>query len=136
MRRLRRALATWVWWLAVAAALLLAVGALMSNVFQDREAAVVRQVLDAAAFVAGPFDDLFHFYESGTTTTPRAHDVPREDLVNWGLAAVACLVVGRGLDALLRPRAEQVAGAEVRPQPGPAEPDGAAGESEASQQSP
>ena len=45
MRRLRRALATWVWWLAVAAALLLAVGALVSNVFQDREAAVVRRVL-------------------------------------------------------------------------------------------
>jgi hypothetical protein len=104
MHQVRQWTARTIWALAVLAALVLAAGALLANIFEDRDTVVVREALDLAGFVAGPFDGLFHFYRDGTATTPGANDVPLEDLVNWGLGAAACLLGGRLLDGAVRPR--------------------------------
>jgi hypothetical protein len=146
MRSVRRHAASALWAVAVAVALLLALGALLANVFSDRDTVVVRSILDAASFVAGPFDGLLDFHHAGTASAPGTHDVPKEDLVNWATAAVVYLVAGRLVDAVVRPRRVTTASPTQPPaadrwnQPGPgaddpsggpAEPDDAAGGSEA-----
>ncbi len=101
----RRTIATVVWVVAVAVAVLLAVGALLSALLVDPQTVVVRQLVDGARFVAGPFGHLFVFYRDVPGEVVRTPDVAKERLVNWGLAAVVCLLLGRALDLLIRPRA-------------------------------
>lgn len=52
---------------------------------------IVRDVHDAAKFLVGPFDDLF---------TP--HDHKLAIAINWGIAVVIYVVVGRIIARLLR----------------------------------
>ncbi|HYF74807.1 MAG TPA: hypothetical protein VD864_18410 [Nocardioides sp.] len=88
-----------VWLLAVLCALVLAVGALCIALDTNRDNALVALVLDAAdvvdveVFSRG--NGIFKF-EGGDAETKNA-------LANWGLGAVAYLVVGRVLERLVRP---------------------------------
>jgi membrane-bound ClpP family serine protease len=52
---------------------------------------IVTWVHDAASFLAGPFDNLFKLRNPRTETA-----------VNWGIAAVVYLIVGRFIARLLR----------------------------------
>jgi hypothetical protein len=61
-------------------------------------------VLNTARSIDGPFWRIFEFTEVGKSGGIReVHDVSKEVLVNWGLAAVAYLVAGRILDRVIRP---------------------------------
>ena len=97
--RVRVRVAQVVWLLAVLCALVLAVGALCIALDTNRDNALVALVLDAAdvvdveVFSRG--NGIFKF-EGGDAETKNA-------LANWGLGAVAYLVVGRVLERLVRP---------------------------------
>ena len=98
----RNRIASVVWLLAVLAAIILAAGALLIALDANQDNAIVEWVLDAAHAIDGPFWKVFEFTEEnarGQVVT----DETKEALVNWGLAAVAYLVVGRFLDRVIRP---------------------------------
>ncbi|WP_210650710.1 hypothetical protein [Nocardioides sp. SYSU D00065] len=87
-------------WLACAlAALLLAVGALLIALDANRDNALVAFVLDAADVadlgVFSRVDGIKQFRGQGA-------DV-KNALFNWGIGAVAWLVVGRVLDRIVKP---------------------------------
>jgi hypothetical protein len=95
-----RATVAQVLWLACAlAALLLAVGALLVALDANRSNTLVRFILDAADFVdLGVFsrvDGIKEFRGSGAAV--------KNALFNWGLGAVAWLIVGRILDRIIKP---------------------------------
>jgi hypothetical protein len=98
-RSLRVRLAQLVWLLAVVCAMFLAVGALCIALDANRDNALVAFVLDTADAVdLGVFsrhNGIFAFEGSDAAT--------KNALANWGLAAVAYLVVGRILERLIRP---------------------------------
>ena len=99
---MRNRIASVVWLLAVVAAIILAAGALLIALDANQDNAIVEWVLDAAHAIDGPFWKVFEFTEEnarGQVVT----DETKEALVNWGLAAVAYLVVGRFLDRVIRP---------------------------------
>ena len=87
------------WLLCALAALILAVGALMVAVDANPHNALVQWVLDAADKL-----DLGVFSRKDGIKQFSGHDAATKNaLVNWGLAAVAWLVVGRVLDRVVRP---------------------------------
>jgi hypothetical protein len=99
--KVRSLLATAVWLAAVLCALTLAVGALVialdfnrSNVFVD----TVTQLADAIDF--GEFKE----FEAGKSKSSRQDALVKSVMVNWGLAALIYLVVGKVADRLIRPR--------------------------------
>jgi hypothetical protein len=97
--RVRVLLAQVVWLLFLVAALFLAVGALLIAVDANQDNALVKFVLDGAERV-----DLGIFSkENGVKEFTGANAETKNALVNWGLGAVAWLVVGRILDRLIRP---------------------------------
>jgi hypothetical protein len=78
--------------LAVAVvAVIIAVGVLLVVLEANRANDIVAAILDAARWLVGPFRDFF------TIDDPKL-----EVAVNWGLALVVYVVVGRGIAALLR----------------------------------
>jgi hypothetical protein len=89
---LRGDIASLVWLLAVLAALTLAFGALLWTLDANRSNSLVGWVLDAAETIDGPFWRIFNL-----------HDATKNHLVNWSLAAVAYLVIGRIADHFIRP---------------------------------
>ena len=97
--RVRARVAQAVWLLAVLGALVLAVGALCIALDANRDNALVKLVLDVAdvvdleVFSRG--NGIFKF-EGGDAETKNA-------LANWGLGAIAYLVVGRLLERVVRP---------------------------------
>jgi hypothetical protein len=92
--RVRAVLATVVWLVAVAAALVLALGALFVALRLDPDSAVVH----AVEVAAGRIDlGLLRHGLDGTDAAARSV------LFAWGGAALAWLVVGKVLDRLLRP---------------------------------
>lgn len=92
-------LAQVVWALFALAALVLAVGALLVAVNANRDNALVRFVLGAANAL-----DLGIFSRSNGIKHFTGQDAAvKNALLNWGLAAVAWLVLGRILDRLIRP---------------------------------
>lgn len=97
--QVRTRVAQLVWLVFVVCALLLAVGALMVALDANNQNTLVRFVLDGAAAVdLGIFsrrNGIKEFSGEGA-------DV-KNALLNWGLGAVAYLVVGRILDRLIRP---------------------------------
>jgi len=99
VNRLRTVLAQVVWLVFLAAALFLAVGALLIAVDANKENPLVELVLDVAALVdLGVFDrdnGIMEFEEPNAET--------KDALVNWGLGAIAWLVVGRVLERIIRP---------------------------------
>lgn len=96
---LRLRLSQIVWLAAVVCALFLAVGALLVALDANPDNALVRFVLDVADVV-----DLGVFSrDNGVFTFSGADAETKNALVNWGLAAVGYLVVGRLLERLIRP---------------------------------
>ena len=97
--RVRGILAQVVWLLFLAAALFLAVGALLIAVDANRDNDLVKFVLEGAARV-----DLGIFSkDNGVKDFSGTNAETKNALFNWGLGAVAWLVVGRILDRLIRP---------------------------------
>jgi hypothetical protein len=91
----RERLAALVWIVAVVFAVILAAGALLIALEANRSNDLVEHVLDWAGGLDGPFRDLFTF--DGDNAIKKAA------LVNWGLAAVAWLIGGRIVSAIIRP---------------------------------
>jgi len=88
---LRHGIASVVWLLAVLAALILAVGTLLISLDANADNAYVGWVLDAADRIDWFFWKIFEM-----------KDRTQNHLVNWGLAAVAYLIVGRVADRIIR----------------------------------
>jgi hypothetical protein len=93
IRRARNVVASIVWLVAVLCAAILAVGALFTALSQTNESnEIVQWVLARGEALVGPFGDLFKLETAKNTV-----------LVNWGVAAVAYLVVGKIAERLIRP---------------------------------
>lgn len=99
MTKFRSGLAQLIWLVAALCALVLAVGALLVALDANRSNELVRFVLQAADTVdLGVFsraDGIKQFRGDGA-------DV-KNALFNWGLGAIAWLVVGRVLDRIVKP---------------------------------
>ena len=102
LRAARRGVATTVWLLAVLAALILAAGALVVALDLDRRGSFVDVLLSTADTldVVGVLDEVG---PDGKGQAARQDALARTVLVNWGLCAVAYLVVGKVFDRLIRP---------------------------------
>ena len=96
---LRVRIAQLVWLVCVLCALVLALGALLVALNANADNALVQFIKDAASVVdLGVFDrgDGVLKFDGDNASTKNA-------LVNWGLAAIAWLIVGRILDRIIRP---------------------------------
>ena len=97
--KIRARLAQAVWLVAVLCALLLAVGALLIALDANKSNDLVDFVLRAADFVDlevfSRHDGIKQFRGQGAEV--------KNALFNWGLGAVAWLVVGRILDRIIKP---------------------------------
>ena len=91
---LRNRIASVVWVVAVLCAVVLALGALLISLDANPDNALVEFVTDAAKRLDGPFANVFEFDGEDARTKTR--------LVNWGLAALAYLIVGRVADRIIR----------------------------------
>ena len=91
---LRNRIASIVWIVAVLCAVVLALGALLISLDANPDNALVEFVTDAAKRLDGPFANVFEFDGENARTKAR--------LVNWGLAALAYLIVGRVADRIIR----------------------------------
>ena len=97
--KIRARLAQAVWLVAVLCALLLAVGALLIALDANKSNDLVDFVLRAADFV-----DLEVFSRQDGIKEFRGQGAEvKNALFNWGLGAVAWLVVGRILDRIIKP---------------------------------
>ncbi len=97
--RFRTLVARIIWAVAVVLALVLALGALLIALDANRQNEAVRFVLDAAAAV-----DLGVFSRTdGIKQFSGANADLKNALFNWGLGAVAWLVIGKVLDKFVRP---------------------------------
>jgi uncharacterized membrane protein len=95
----RARLAQLVWLVAVVCALFLAVGALLIALDANQDNALVKFVLDGADLV-----DLGVFSrDNGIFTFDGSDAATKSALANWGLGAVAYLIVGRVLERIIRP---------------------------------
>ena len=96
---LRTRLAQVIWLAAVVCALFLAVGALLIALDANADNALVKLVLDVADAV-----DLNVFSrDNGIFTFDGKDAATKSALANWGLGAVAYLVVGRIVERIVRP---------------------------------
>ena len=96
---LRARIAQLVWLACVLCALALALGALMVALKANTDNALVVFVKDAADTV-----DLGVFDRNGGVLVFEGDNAGTKNaLVNWGLAAVVWLVIGRVLDRIIRP---------------------------------
>ena len=97
--KIRARLAQIVWLLAALAALVLAVGALLIALDANRDNTLVDTVLRAADYV-----DLDVFSRKDGIKQFRGQGAEvKNALFNWGLGAIAWLVVGRILDRIIKP---------------------------------
>ena len=94
----RTKVASVVWLVAVVCALFLAVGALLVALKANQDNAIVQFVLDGADLLDGPFSR-----DNGIFTFTGSDAATKSALVNWGIAAVVYLVIGKILDRLIRP---------------------------------
>jgi hypothetical protein len=96
---IRTRVAQVVWLVAVLCALFLAVGALCIALDANVDNALVKFVLDVADKIdLGVFsrdNGIFKFHGSDAAT--------KNALANWGLGAIAYLIVGRILERIIRP---------------------------------
>ncbi|MEV6281087.1 hypothetical protein [Kribbella sp. NPDC051770] len=93
VKRLRNLIASLVWLLAVLAAAVLALGALFTALDQANQSnEIVRWVLERGHDLVGPFKDLFRLETAKNTL-----------LVNWGIAALVYLIVGKIIERFVRP---------------------------------
>jgi hypothetical protein len=95
----RSRIATVVWLVAVVCALFLAVGALLIALKANEGNSIVAFILSGAQVLEGPFS-----LEKGIFTFEDNQDGRvKSALVNWGIAAVVYLVIGKILDRVIRP---------------------------------
>lgn len=95
----RSKLASLLWLVAVVCALFLAVGALLVALKANPENPVVKFILDGAATLdLGVFSP-----EEGLFPVEKGRSMVEATLINWGLAAVAYLIVGKVVDRIIRP---------------------------------
>jgi hypothetical protein len=92
LAQVRSLVATVVFTAAVLAALVLALGAVLTALGANENNAVVSQLLALAGWLDGPLADVFTF-----------DSTVKQVLVNWGIAAAVYLVVGRVAERLIRP---------------------------------
>ncbi len=93
VNRVRNLAASLVWLVAVVCAGVLALGALFTALDQaNKNNEIVSWVLDRGHDLVGPFGDLFQLETAKNTL-----------LVNWAIAALAYLVVGKIAERLIRP---------------------------------
>ena len=90
---LRTKIATVIWLAAVICALFLAIGALIVALKMNQDNAIIGVIIDGAKNL--------DFGEFKKFTGPDA--ATKGALVNWGLAAVIYLVVGKIVDRIVRP---------------------------------
>ena len=96
---LRLRLAQVIWLAAVVCALFLALAALLVALDANQDNALVSFVLDVADVLdLGVFDP-----DKGVFTFTGADADTKNALANWGLAAIAYLVVGRIVERIVRP---------------------------------
>ncbi|CAA9358446.1 MAG: hypothetical protein AVDCRST_MAG72-1929 [uncultured Nocardioidaceae bacterium] len=95
----RSRIASVVWLLAVVAALILAFGALLTAMnAANQQNDIVAFITDSADTLAGPLGNLFEFSDQDRDAART-----KRVLVNWGIAAIVYLVVGKVLDRIIRP---------------------------------
>jgi hypothetical protein len=93
VNRVRNIAASLVWLVAVVCAGVLALGALFTALDQaNKNNEIVSWVLDRGHDLVGPFGDLFQLETAKNTL-----------LVNWAIAALAYLVVGKIAERIIRP---------------------------------
>ncbi|GAB2606165.1 hypothetical protein [Kribbella endophytica] len=93
VKRARNLVASLVWLIAVLAAAVLALGALFTALDQANQSnEIVRWVLERGHDLVGPFKDLFRLETAKNTL-----------LVNWGIAALVYLIVGKIIERFVRP---------------------------------
>lgn len=107
--RVRSLLASVVWLVAVLCALALAVGALVIALDFNRDNSAVDLILNVANTLDfGVFKDFEPEFKKGASEaakqSARQSAQTKSVMVNWGLAALIYLVVGKVVDRLLRPR--------------------------------
>lgn len=95
----RSRIASVVWLVAVVCALFLAVGALLVALKANPDNAIVSFVLD----VANKLDLGVFSRENGIFTPKNDPNGVKSALINWGIGALAYLVVGRIADRIIRP---------------------------------
>jgi hypothetical protein len=95
----RSRIASLVWLVAVVCALFLAVGALLVALKANPDNAIVSFVLD----VANKLDLGVFSRENGIFTPKNDPEGVKSALINWGIGAIAYLVVGKILDRIIRP---------------------------------
>ncbi|HET7386923.1 MAG TPA: hypothetical protein VFJ19_09710 [Nocardioidaceae bacterium] len=96
--KVRSRIASVIWLVAVICALFLAVGALLIALKANQDNSVVKFVLHVADILDGPFSR-----KNGIFTFHGQDQAVKNALVNWGIAAVVYLVVGKILDRVIRP---------------------------------
>lgn len=95
----RSRLAGLLWLVAVVCALFLAVGALLIALKANEQNPIVELIIACAEYLDGPFS-----LEDGIFTFSGDEDGKvKSALVNWGIAAVVYLVIGKILDRIVRP---------------------------------
>jgi hypothetical protein len=94
----RSRIASVVWLAAVVCALFRAVGALLVALDANQKNQVVQFILDGADLLDGPFSR-----DNGVFTFDGKDAAVKSALVNWGIAAVVYLVIGKILDRVVRP---------------------------------
>jgi hypothetical protein len=93
VKQFRNLLASLIWLIAVIAAALLALGALFTALDQANQSnEIVKWVLERGHDLVGPFKDLFRLETAKNTL-----------LVNWGIAALVYLIVGKIAERFIRP---------------------------------
>ncbi|MGH3445176.1 MAG: hypothetical protein ACRDPB_07360 [Nocardioidaceae bacterium] len=96
--KVRSQIASLIWLVAVICALFLAIGALLIALKANQDNSVVSFVLHVADILDGPFSR-----KNGIFTFHGNDQAVKNALVNWGIAAVVYLVVGKVLDRVIRP---------------------------------
>ncbi len=99
VNRVRSVLATVIWVVAVAAAAILAIGALLIVLDFNRQNGFVEFITDTADNL-NFLGTLKEFQEGGKKG---GVDVTKTVLVNWGICAVVWIVLGKVIERLVRP---------------------------------
>lgn len=94
----RTRVASLIWLVAVVCALFLAVGALLVALKANQNNDIVKFVIDGANKLDGPFSR-----DNGLFTFDGKNAAVKSALVNWGIAAVIYLVIGKIVDRVVRP---------------------------------
>jgi hypothetical protein len=94
----RSKIASVIWLVAVVCALFLAVGALLVALNANQDNSIVQFVLGGADLLDGPFSR-----DNGVFTFSGENAATKSALVNWGIAAIVYLIIGKILDRIIRP---------------------------------